>query len=158
MNAFELLKQDHQTVSEIFDELEMGDAAARQQTFPRLKQELDAHAHVEETIFYPALKARPETRELVAEAYDEHAGVKELLASLEQGLGAADGDAWLEQLMDLRDSVEHHVEQEETTLFPHAEKALGREQIDALGARMQDEKGRRQQQQSKSATGARGVL
>lgn len=158
MNAFELLKQDHQTVSGIFDELELGDAAARRQTFPRLKHELDVHAHIEETIFYPALKERPETRELVAEAYEEHAGVKELLASLERGLGAADSDAWLEQLMDLRDGVEHHVEQEETTLFPHAEKALGREQIDALGARMQDEKNRRQQQQSKSAAGARGVL
>jgi len=157
MNAFELLKQDHQTVSGIFDELEAGDAAARRQTFPRLKQELDVHAHIEETIFYPALKERPETRELVAEAYDEHAEVKRLLASLEQGLGAADGDAWLEQLTDLRDSVEHHVEEEENELFPNAEKALGAEQIDALGTRMKEEKGRQQQQNAKSA-GAPGIL
>ena len=155
MNAFELLKKDHQTVSGIFDELEAGDAAARRRTFPRLKQELDAHAHIEETIFYPALKGRPETTGLVAEAYEEHAEVKGLLAQLEQGLGAADGDAWLEQLTDLRDSVEHHVEEEETELFPNAEKALGREQIDALGARMQEEKGR--QQNAKSA-GAPGIL
>ena len=155
MNAFELLKKDHQTVSGIFDELEAGDAAARRQTFPRLKQELDAHAHIEETIFYPALKERPETTGLVAEAYEEHAEVKELLAQLEQGLGAADGDAWLEQLTDLRDSVEHHVEEEENDLFPNAEKALGREQIDALGARMQEEKGR---QQNVKSAGAQGIL
>lgn len=155
MNAFELLKKDHQTVSGIFDELEAGDAAARRQVFPRLKQELDAHAHIEEAIFYPALKGRPETTELVAEAYAEHAEVKSLLAQLEQGLGAAGDDAWLEQLTDLRDSVEHHVEEEETELFPNAEKALGREQIDALGARMQEEKGR--QQHAKSA-GAPGIL
>lgn len=155
MNAFELLKQDHETVSGIFDELEAGDAAARRQTFPRLKQELDAHAHIEESVFYPALRERPETRDLVAEAYDEHAEVKALLAQLEQGLGAADGDAWLELLMDLRDSVEHHVDEEEHGLFPNAEKALAREQIDALGARMQEEKGR---QQGTKAAGAQGIL
>lgn len=153
MNAFELLKKDHQTVSGIFDELEAGDAATRQQMFPRLKQELDIHAQIEETIFYPALKAHPETRELVAEAYDEHAEVKKLLAGLEQGLSAADGDAWLEQLTDLRDSVEHHVEEEENELFPNAEKALGAEQIDALGTRMQEEKGRQQTAKSAAAPG-----
>ena len=151
MDAFELLKKDHQTVAGIFDELEAGDAAARRQTFPRLKRELDLHAHVEETIFYPALKERPETRELMPEAYAEHNEVKLMLAELEEQLDAAGEDEWLEQLTELRENVEHHVEEEEGEMFPLAQKALGREQVEQLGARMQEAK----QQQPKSL-GAQG--
>ena len=61
MNAFDLLMLDHQKVSGIFDRLEMNDggvAGSREQLFRQLKNELDVHAHVEETIFYPALKGR----------------------------------------------------------------------------------------------------
>ena len=152
MDALELLKKDHQTVARLFDELEAGDAAARRQTFPRLKQELDAHAHAEETVFYPALRERPETRELMPEAYAEHNEVKLMLAELEEQLDAAGEAEWTETLAELRENVEHHVEEEEGEMFPLARKALGPEQIEQLGARMQEAK---QQQQPKSL-GAQG--
>ncbi len=102
MDAFELLMNDHRKVSEIFDRLESGDSGLRREMFPRLKQELDVHAHVEETIFYPALKENEETRELIAEAYDEHAAVKDLLAEMET-MSPEDG-GWDELLAELREA------------------------------------------------------
>ena len=44
------------------------DQAMRQNWFARVKHELGIHAHLVETIFYPALKQAAETRDLVLEA------------------------------------------------------------------------------------------
>ena len=59
MNAFQLLKEDHKKVSGIFQQLEPTTERAlktREELFTKLKQELDIHAQIEETIFYPAIK------------------------------------------------------------------------------------------------------
>ncbi len=144
MNAFDLLMMDHQKVSGIFDQLEMNDggvAGSREQLFRQLKNELDVHAHVEETIFYPALKDAEETRELIAEAYNEHAAVKDLLAELEATAPGEGG--WDDLLAELRENVEHHVEEEENDLFEQARLVLTSEQAQELGARMEQEKQRR---------------
>ena len=63
MNAFQLLKEDHQKVSGIFQQLEPTTERAektRTELFAQLKQELDVHAQIEETIFYPAIKQAAE--------------------------------------------------------------------------------------------------
>jgi iron-sulfur cluster repair protein YtfE (RIC family) len=150
MDAFELMMNDHRKVSDIFDRIESGDASLRRELFPRLKQELDVHAHVEETIFYPALKERPETRDIAAHAYSEHNEVKQLLDELHAGLGGADDGAWAAKLTKLRQSVEHHVREEEGQMFTQARAALADAQVAQLGARMQEAK--QQQQAVLSAT------
>ena len=141
MNAFDLLMMDHQKVSGIFDRLEMNDggvAGSRQQLFQQLKTELTVHAHVEETIFYPALKEHEETRELVAEAYDEHAAVKDLLNELD-AMSPGDG-GWDDLLAELRENVEHHVEEEEGDLFEQARLVLSDETLEQIGDRIEQEK------------------
>ena len=141
MDAFELLMNDHRKVSEIFDRMESGEASLRRELFPRLKRELEIHAHVEETIFYPALKEHEETRELVAEAYDEHAAVKDLLSEMET-MTPGDG-GWDDLLAELRENVEHHVEEEEGELFEQARLVLSDEQVEEIGERIEQEKQRR---------------
>ena len=145
MDAFELLMNDHRRVSEIFDRMESGDSSLRRELFPRLKQELDVHAHVEETILYPALKERAETRDLATHAYSEHNEVKRMLDELQAGLAGADDGAWGTKLSKLRQSVEHHVREEEGEMFTRARAALDDEQIAQLGRRMTEAK---QQQQA----------
>src|SRR5918997_126619 len=149
MDAFELLMNDHRKVSEIFDRMESGDSSLRRELFPRLKQELDVHAHVEETILYPALKERAETRDLATHAYSEHNEVKQMLDELQAGLAGTDDAAWGAKLMKLRQSVEHHVQEEEGEMFTGARAALGEEQIAQLGRRMTESK---QQQQAALGT------
>ena len=145
MDAFELLMNDHRKVSEIFDRMESGDSSLRRELFPRLKQELDVHAHVEETILYPALKERAETRDLATHAYAEHNEVKRMLDELQAGLTGADDGAWGTKLSKLRQSVEYHVQEEEGEMFTRARAALDDEQIAQLGRRMAEAK---QQQQA----------
>ena len=148
MDAFEMLKNDHAKVSSLFDKLEPAtDAATRMQLFAQLKQELDIHAHIEETILYPALKAAAETREITEEAYEEHQEVKDLLAELEST--PADGEDWGDILLELRENVEHHVEDEEGEMFPQARTVLGEQKLNEIGAQMAAEK----QQKQKAAAG-----
>lgn len=147
MDAFELLKNDHAKVSSLFDRIEPAtDATTRQQLFAQLKQELTIHAHIEETILYPALKAAAETRDITEEAYEEHQEVKDLLAELEAT--PADSEEWSDMIMELRENVEHHVEEEEGEMFTKAREVLSEQQLNEIGARMSAEK----QQQQKAAS------
>jgi hemerythrin-like domain-containing protein len=147
MNAFQLLKEDHQKVSGIFQQLEPTTERAektRTELFAKLKQELDIHAHIEETIFYPAIKQAAETREIVLEGFEEHAVIKTLLGELEEG--DVTSEQWTAKLKVLQENVEHHVEEEEGEMFQKARQVLGEEQIDELGRRMEQEKTRMQGQ------------
>jgi len=138
MDAFELLKKDHEKVSGIFEKLdtttERG-VKTREELFTQLKNELDVHAQIEEQIFYPALEEADETHEITLEAFEEHAIVKQLLAEL--GELSKDDETWGAKLTVLKENVEHHVEEEEGEMFTGARKVLSSEQIEALGARME---------------------
>jgi iron-sulfur cluster repair protein YtfE (RIC family) len=141
MNAFELLKKDHEKVAGIFEKLEPTTERAlktREELFTQLKQELDVHAEIEETIFYPAIKEADETREITLEAYEEHAVVKRLLSELEAE--AKDTEEWKAKLTVLKENVEHHVEEEEGEMFPKAKKVLSKDQVEELGTEMQEAK------------------
>ena len=150
MDAFTLLKNDHAEAAAMFQQLESTseqDAARRQQVFAQLQQALDIHAHIEETLLYPTLKQAAETREITIEAYEEHQDMKDLLAQLTD-LDPASED-WTDTLAELKDTVEHHVEEEENEMFEQARSVLSPQQLADLGARMEQEK---QQQQQKAAT------
>jgi hypothetical protein len=80
MDPFELLQKDHKKVSELFAQIEAASGQAKMRIFRQLKNELDVHANIEESVFYPALEREPETIEITLEAYEEHRVVKDLLA------------------------------------------------------------------------------
>ena len=150
MNAFELLKKDHEKVSGLFKQLDETTERAvktREELFAKLKEELDIHARIEETIFYPAIKEAEETHEITLEAIEEHNVVKQLLSELEQ-LSVAD-ETWTAKLTVLKENVEHHVEEEEGEMFKDARKVLSTEQVEELGARMESAK----QEQKTAASG-----
>ena len=138
MNAFTLLKADHKKVAGIFEKLEPTTergVKTREDLFTQLKTELDLHAHIEETILYPALEEADKTHDLVLEAYEEHHVIKQLLAELD-GL-SKDEEQWGAKLKVLQENVEHHVEEEEGELFPKAQKVLTTEEIETLGDQLE---------------------
>ncbi len=152
MDAFTLLQNDHAEVSAMFKQIEATDESAattRLQIFNQIKQALDIHAHIEETILYPTLKQAAETREITIEAYEEHQEIKDLLTQI-AGMDAS-GEEWPDTLAELQDTVEHHVEEEENEMFVQARDVLSPQQIDELGTRMQQEKQQQQQQRAAAA-------
>ena len=106
--------------------------------FGRLKEELDIHAHIEETILYPVLKREAETREITLEGLEEHHVIKMLLKELSES--SVESEQWTAKLSVLKENVEHHVEEEEDEMFVDAKKILSKEQIEELGAQLEAEK------------------
>lgn len=141
MNAFEVLKADHKKVAGIMGKIEETTergVKTREELFNQLKTELDVHARIEETIFYPALEKAEETREITLEAFEEHRLVKQLLAELKSA--PKDDEQWTARFSVLKENVEHHVEEEEGEMFKKARKVLSREEQEALGARLEEAK------------------
>ena len=141
MNPFTLLKADHKKVAGIMEKIdsttERG-VKTREELFAQLKSELEVHTRIEETILYPALKEVDKTRDITFESFEEHRLVKQLLAELDK-LGK-DEETWTAKFTVLKESVEHHVEEEETDMFPKATKALSREEVETLGTRLEKAK------------------
>lgn len=141
MDAFTLLKNDHKTVAGLFEIIEPTSERAvktREEAFGKLKDELEIHAHIEETILYPTLKKEAETRDITFEGVEEHHVIKTLLAEL-AGM-AVDTEEWTAKAKVLQENVEHHVEEEETKMFKLAREILSKEEINDLGDRLEAEK------------------
>ncbi len=152
MDAIALLKADHEKVAGIFEKLEPTTERAtktREELFADLKMNLDIHAHIEETIFYPAIKEAAATHDIVLEGFEEHHVIKVLLGEL--ATMPVDTEEWGAKAKVLKENVEHHVEEEEGEMFPAARKVLGKEKIEELGTRMEAEK-----QNQKKQMGAAG--
>lgn len=146
MTVFELLKNDHEKVSGIFEQLEETTERAlktREELFARLQEELEIHAHIEETIFYPVIKQEAETRAITLEGFEEHHVMKVLLSELADM--PVDTEQWTAKVKVLKESVEHHVGEEEGEMFESASQVLSPEQLEELGARMEEEKKRMKQ-------------
>ena len=143
MDAFNLLKTDHKTVAGIMDKIEDTTERAvkgREELFTQLKTELDIHAEIEEKILYPVLEKAEETHDISLEAYEEHRIVKQLLNEL--AAEPKDAEEWTAKFKVLKENVEHHVEEEEGEMFKDARKVLSQEEIDELGARLEEAKGK----------------
>lgn len=143
MNPIELLKNDHDEVKELFEEYEKaGDnAGARKQAlFEQIREALTIHMEIEETIFYPAVKAvrDEEIKDEVREADEEHHVVKILLGELAR-MRPSD-EQFDAKMTVLKENVEHHVEEEEGELLPDAKKRLSDELLEQLGDEMEERK------------------
>jgi hemerythrin superfamily protein len=144
MNALEILKQDHQKVKELFQEARRGEQNKRKDIFDKIDTELEIHAHIEETVFYPALEEHEELKDMVAEALEEHQEVKTLLEEIEE-LGP-EGHDFGGKLQELMENVEHHVEEEEGEMFPKVREVFDEEELEELGNQLNSAKGIQQRE------------
>lgn len=151
MNAIELLKADHKVVADLFKKVEATKESEHPAIFVKIKAELDVHTHIEETIFYPKLKAEgsKELVDIVLEGIEEHRQVKMFLKELD-GL-SNESEKFEPKLKVLIEDVEHHVKEEEGEMFPLVERKLDAAVIDELGARMEKEKANFNKSQSANA-------
>jgi hemerythrin-like domain-containing protein len=139
-DAIALLKEDHRTVSQLFEEFENADEEEQAAIAQRVCQLLTVHAQIEEELFYPEAKeafdGEEESEELLNEAEIEHGSAKELIAKIE---AMSSGDEHFKATVTvLGEYIKHHVKEEEGELFPQLKKT----ELDLkdLGSRLADRK------------------
>ena len=136
MNALELLKTDHQKVKELFKKAEGANAARQKQLFEQIKKELETHTHIEEMVFYPAVRQTEELEKMVLESLEEHKQVKTLLREMENL--TSDSEKFEPKLKVLMENVEHHAEEEEEgKMFPKVRKLMNAEKLERLGQELE---------------------
>jgi hemerythrin superfamily protein len=153
IDALDVLEADHRAIEQLFDAFERAernDFEHKNTLAQRACELLTIHAIVEEEMLYPAAQEAlgADQRIDVDEAYVEHFLVKTLIerfASLKAG-----DDGFDATFKVLKENATHHIEEEETTLFPE----VRRTQMDlvALGARMAARKAALKERIAETAT------
>jgi hypothetical protein len=137
-DAVKLLEKDHRRFERLTKEGEETTTRARirrRRILDTLAAEIAAHERKEERVLYPALKRHREARDIVLEGYQEHHVADVLVAELKE-LDPGD-ERWGAKFKVLKESLDHHIEEEEGDMFKTARSVLGRDRLEALGRRMQ---------------------
>lgn len=136
MNAIDLLKSQHREVSKLFSKIEKASASDKGELFEEIADKLAVHAAIEEHHFYPAVKAK-RTEDILLESLEEHLSIKRVIADLMEV--NAEDETFDAKIKVLKEQVEHHVEEEESDLFPKVKRLFDKEQLEALGQEMSAE-------------------
>ena len=104
--------------------------AVRARLYPTIRTELLGHERGELKVVYPALAEYPETAAIAA-AHAHHASEIEAAIAELDALSFSSA-TWAPAFERLAQLVFEHVDQEESTYFPAAQKVLGEERAEAL--------------------------
>lgn len=132
-----LLETDHRRFEDLLkrgEETTTRAVKGRARLLKMLAAELNVHELIEEQVLYPALESHGQARDIVLEGYQEH-HVADLLLKELHAL-AKDDEQWGAKFKVLKESIEHHIKEEERIMFPTARGVLGRDELRQLGARM----------------------
>ena len=91
---------------------------------------MQQHFREEEKILFPPIKARQ-----VKRAINEHKQIRHQIEDLTNNFGKNDVQKSLARIADM---VNDHVRYEERELFPHLERTLSNEQLEAVGKQLND--------------------
>jgi hemerythrin-like domain-containing protein len=157
-DALKLLEKDHRRFERLMKEGEKTTERAskrRREILQTLAAEIAAHEKKEEKVLYPTLKRHPEARDIVLEGYQEHHVADVLVAELKD-LDPTD-ERWGAKFKVLKESLEHHIEEEEGDMFKKARRALGRDRLEEMGRRMEEVREVREVRKVRKVRKVRGV-
>jgi hemerythrin superfamily protein len=132
-DALELLIEQHDLIDQLIAQLTDEHISDERKAllFRTLADTIAAHAAAEETVFYPAVRAK-ETDALLRESLQDHLAIKRELADLV--MSELDDPRFAARLLILQAQLEHHArDQEEGVLFPRVRQLMDDEELARLG-------------------------
>jgi hemerythrin superfamily protein len=137
-DAIVLLKEDHKQVKSLFRKFEQaGDDAyaTKARLVDQILEALTVHTYIENEGMYPDVRALlPDLEDDILESFEEH-HVADVLC-MELAVMSPEDERFDAKVTVLIESVEHHIEEEEDNWFPQVREALGRKQLQEIGARL----------------------
>ncbi len=145
MSILDIIKKEHRDTAAMLDQAEKlePDDAQLADLAKRIEHALTTHVEIEERLFYAQLRKRAEEQDErvdVFEAYTEHEVASHLIAMLKSRRKR--DERFKAELQVLGESIKHHVQEEESTIFSLAKKLLTQAELDDLGKKW--EKARQQ--------------
>lgn len=127
------LKKDHDVLRECCAILKNEDSedSELKDAFGNLGPELQAHSESEEQVVYQHMLTHPQLKTMALEGMEEHRTAEQLLTELQSELGDF-GDKWRAKARILSEVIEHHINEEESQVFPSLKKHLSSELDETL--------------------------
>jgi len=141
MDILDLLKTDHEKVKKLLEQLQETSNRAtgkREKLLQTLSSGLLPHMYAEEQFFYQILLDETSEQEEVYSALEEHRAAKLVLSDLTDA--ATDDPRWIARLKVLKELIEHHVKEEESTIFKIARKVIDKDRSDSVAKRFREMK------------------
>lgn len=134
---FDALRDDHDKQRRLVERIRdtSGASEERADLWQRLKDELEAHARAEDSVFYAPLLAEKGSRDLARHSVHEHVELDELVERVEEL--DFDNPHWLRRFDELGEKIEHHLAEEEKEMFPLAGRVLSDTEKKKMAQRMQ---------------------
>jgi hemerythrin superfamily protein len=133
------LHNDHQEVSTLIEEI-MGTEDNKQRTtlFKDVMTMLLAHSKAEAEVLYKPMKKsdNEESRSFALEGENEHEHVEMQLKEMARATTKTN-EAWTAKLTVLKELVQHHVKEEESTGFKCARSDFDSAELEKMGQRFQ---------------------
>jgi hypothetical protein len=139
MNVIELLKADHEVITDLLEQVRSTDESEHQPLYCRIRSAIDLNNHIEEAIFYPILLVEGDDKliDSVLDGIEGHRQVRSIIRDLD--FVAENNKKFEPRLKWLLENVEHRVEKERVML-PLIEDQLDGTMLEDLGAAMEVEK------------------
>jgi hemerythrin superfamily protein len=138
MDPIELLKGDHRKVENLFKlAAKARTGEERRAVFHQIRSDLELHARIEETIFYPSFSQYESFDDILDDSYQEHQDIQDMIDEM---VNIEDDEDFHDMLEDLQEEVEHHVHMEETRFFPKVRDVMDDTELERLGRMIADAK------------------
>jgi hemerythrin superfamily protein len=136
------LHNDHQEVSELIEQImKTEESSERTSMFKELMNMLIAHSHAEQSVLYKKMEKSEDekARKFAFEGTNEHQLVEQQLQQMSRARNKA-SEQWTAQLTVLKELVNHHVKEEESTGFSCARSEFDKEQLEKMGQQFRRQK------------------
>lgn len=140
-DLFNLLKKDHQEVMGLLEKikgLSDREPQKRSELFNQVKMEIVPHMKAEEKAFYPVLLKDKKSKEDAMEGMEEHHAAEMVLNELIRM--SPQEEFWPAKLSVFKEMVQHHIQEEEGTIFKHAREVIPHDQMSQIVENFEKEK------------------
>ncbi len=125
MDIFETIRSEHEKMERLLRQMQETSTKAaqkREQLLNNLSDSLLPHMYAEEQYFYQVLLDETSEKEPVYEAFEEHRAARIVLSDLQEA--SCDDPRWSARLKVLQILIDHHIAEEESTIFEQARSVM----------------------------------
>src|SRR3954464_180656 len=136
------LHQDHEEVSGLIEQMiQTEDGKERGTIFKQVMSMLLAHSHAEQNVLYKKMEKseNEKSRSFAYEGENEHQIVEQQLQQMARARNKA-SEQWTAQATVLKELVQHHVKEEESTGFSCAQSEFDSEMLEKMADQFRKQK------------------
>lgn len=134
---FDELRHEHEEMQQMMESLTQ---SYDSQGFKKFAEELEKHQEAEEKVLYDRVRNNSNVHDLVLEGVEEHHVATDILRKLLDQNGGT--ELWMARMKVLKETVEHHVEHEESEFFSAAQSVIPQQEAIEMTEEFEKEKKR----------------